>query len=125
MTTKNAGIMENIKETIVSAVKATGDVAEAGLHAIGQTAQAGIRETADVGGELGSAAVRLVEGAIEAAKELGLSTEDAAAAAAHGALEAADKVGGKALGTVRNAVTRTISGVKVVLKEPFKSQDAK
>ncbi len=118
-------IMKNVKGEIVAAIKGAGDVAEAGLHAISHTAQAGIRETAEVGGEFGGAAKRLVEGAIGAAKELGLSAEDAAAAAASGALTAAEKVGGTALTTVRNAVTGTISGVKVVLKEPFKHEDKK
>jgi hypothetical protein len=47
--------------------------------------------------------------------------EQAASAAAEGALKAADRVGSAAVETVRHALTQTISGVKVVLKEPFKS----
>ena len=56
---------------------------------------------------------------------IGVSAEDAASAAAHGALKAADKVGSTAVETVRHAVTQTISGVKVVLKEPFKGKEKK
>ena len=49
-----------------------------------------------------------------------MSAEEAASAAGTGALEAAGKIGSKAGETVRDAATGTISGVKVVLKEPFK-----
>jgi hypothetical protein len=67
----------------------------------------------------------LVEGAIHSAKGIGVNAEDAASAAAHGALKAAQKVSSTAVDTVRNALTQTISGVKVVLKEPFKSKEGK
>jgi hypothetical protein len=66
-----------------------------------------------------------VVGAVHSSKEIGVSAEDAASAAAHGALKAADEVGSTALETVLHAVTQTISGVKVVLKEPFKSTKSK
>ena len=39
-----------------------------------------------------------------------------------GALNAAEKISSKAAQQVRKAVTGTIAGVKVVLKEPFKSK---
>jgi hypothetical protein len=64
----------------------------------------------------------LVEGAIRGARDIGVNAEHAASAAATGALDAAGKVGSNAAEKVRNAVTGTISGVKVVLKEPFKSE---
>ena len=67
---------------------------------------------------MGAAATGLVARAIEGAKEFGVSTEDAAAAAADGALKAAGEVGSTTVDTVRNAVTKTINGVKVMLKEP-------
>jgi hypothetical protein len=40
-------------------------------------------------------------------------------------LKAAEKVSSTALDTVRNAMTQSISGVKVVLKEPFKGKGEK
>jgi hypothetical protein len=83
--------------------------------------QAAIQDAVKIGGDLGHVATDAVTGAIHAARELGVSAEEAAAAAAHGALMAADKVGGAALVTVRNALTSTIDGVKVVLKEPFRN----
>jgi hypothetical protein len=59
----------------------------------------------------------LVEGAIHSAKEIGVSAEDAVSAAADGALKAAGKIGSTAVETVRNAVTTTAHGAKVVLKQ--------
>ena len=56
------------------------------------------------------------------AKKIGVAAEDAASAAATGAMEAASKIGESAMSTVRDAVTGTISGVKVVLKAPFEKK---
>jgi hypothetical protein len=95
------------------------------MDTIGHTAGAVIHHTAAVGGKLEHAATGLVEWAIESAKGIGVSAEEAASAAAHGALKGADEVGSTALETVRHAVTQTISGVKVVLKEPFRSKESK
>ena len=60
----------------------------------------------------------MLKGRSQAAKEVGVSAEDAASAAADGALKAAGKVGSTAVETVRNAVTKTAHGAKVVLKQP-------
>jgi hypothetical protein len=61
-----------------------------------------------------------VQGAIAGAKEISLDTTEAASAAANGALKAAGEISSQAMQQVRKAVTGTIGGVKVVLKEPFK-----
>jgi hypothetical protein len=45
---------------------------------------------------------------------------EAASAAATGAVKAAGEIGSGVAEQVRNAVTGTIAGVKVVLKKPFK-----
>ena len=50
-----------------------------------------------------------------------MKAEDAASAAATGAIEAAGEIGESAVNTVTSAVTTTIDDVKVVVKEPFKS----
>jgi len=50
-----------------------------------------------------------------------LNATEAASAAANGALKAAGDIGAGAVNEVRKALTGTIAGVKVVLKEPFKS----
>jgi hypothetical protein len=61
-----------------------------------------------------------VEGAIAGAKELGLNAETVATAAAIGALKGAGEISTTAVNQVRDVVTGPISGVKVVVKEPFK-----
>jgi hypothetical protein len=120
-----AHLGQSAKGIVVGVLRGTKHVGTQAMDTIGHTAGAVIDKTAEVGGDLGHAATGLVEGAIHSAKELGVSGEQAAAAAAHGALKAADKVGSTALETVRHAVTQTISGVRVVLKEPFKSSRSK
>lgn len=121
MTTGSSGIMDKVKGGIISTVKGSGDVATTAMDTATKVTQAAIQDAVKIGGDLGHVATDAVTGAIHAARELGVSAEEAAAAAAHGALMAADKVGGAALVTVRNALTSTIDGVKVVLKEPFRN----
>jgi hypothetical protein len=111
--------------TVVGVLRGTKHVGSEAIDTIGHTAGAVIHHTAAVGGKLEHAATGLVEGAIQSAKGIGVSAENAASAAAHGALKAAGKVGSAASDTVRNAVTQTIHGVKVVVKEPFKSTASK
>jgi hypothetical protein len=53
---------------------------------------------------------------------MGLKAEDAASAAASGAIKGAGEIGGTAVEQVRKAMTDVIAGVKVVVKEPFKSE---
>jgi hypothetical protein len=52
---------------------------------------------------------------------MSLDVTESASAAANGALKAAGENGAGAVTEVRKALTGTIAGVKVVLKEPFKS----
>ena len=102
---------------MVGVLRGTKEAGTKVLDTISHTAHVTIRDTAAVGGNLGAAATGLVEGAIAGAKEVGVSVEDAASAAADGALKAAGKVGSTAVETVRNAVTKTAHGAKVVLKQ--------
>ncbi len=50
-----------------------------------------------------------------------MTAEQAASAAASGALKGAGEVSSTAVDQVRGVVTKTISGVKVVITEPFRS----
>ncbi len=93
------------------------------MEAISVSAEAAVRAVGDVGGDVVGAAKGTVEGAIEGAKEAGISAEEAASAAASGALKAAGKISSTAVEQVRNALTGTIAGVKVVIKEPFKGEE--
>ena len=68
------------------------------------------------------AAIGVVQEAIQGAKEFGLDAARAASSAAQAALEAAEEVGSVAAEKVRDALTGTIDGIKVILKEPFRSK---
>lgn len=124
--------------TLQAAIEMGGDLAQAargivlgvvrgegrggGLRSIEQTAEAVIRATARLSGDLGQAAKGLIEGAIHGAREIGLDAAEAAGAAATGAVRAAGDISAAAGEKVREAVVGTIQGVKVVLKEPFRSE---
>ncbi len=78
----------------------------------------------EVGGDVGKSAKGAVEGAIVAARDIGVSAEDAASAAGTGALRAAGEVGLSAIDQVQGVLRKSISGVKVVLREPFQTRKA-
>src|SRR6266508_4596003 len=102
-----------------------GAVRKKATESIGAGARAVVKSAAEVGGDLGSAARSAVEGSIAGAKEAGLRAEDAASAAASGAIKGAGEVSATAGEQVRRAVTGVIAGVKVVVKEPFRSEERK
>lgn len=110
------------KGTVIGMLRASKHIGAEAIDTVGYAAYALIHGTSEVGGELGRAARGAVEGAISVAKEVGVSAEEAAAAAADGALQAAATIGAEALHTVRNALKETISGVKIVLKAPFDTE---
>ncbi len=60
--------------------------------------------------------------AIAAAKEVGIDVTEAASAAATGAIKAAGEISASVGAQVRDAVKGTISGIKVVIREPFKKE---
>jgi hypothetical protein len=81
-----------------------------------------VKGTSEVGGDVGKAAKGAVEGAIHAARDIGVTAEQAASAAGSGALRAAGEVGSAAAEQVQKVLTKTISGVKVVIREPFQTR---
>jgi len=89
---------------------------------VSASAAALVKGTAEVGGDVGATAKSAVAGAIEAARDIGMTAEQAASAAATGALKGAGEVSSTAVDQVRDIVTKTISGVKVVITEPFRSE---
>lgn len=113
-----AGAGEASRPIMVGALRGTGEVGTTSVQAVSANAAAIVRATEEVGGSVGGAARGAVEGAIEAARALGMNAEDAASAAATGALKAAGAIG--SFDPVRKALAGTISGVRVVLKEPFR-----
>jgi hypothetical protein len=63
----------------------------------------------------------LVEGAIALSRELGVDAVKAATACAQACLDAAFEISAAAGLKVRDALGGAIGGIKLVLKEPFKS----
>lgn len=122
METKHEEIAEVVKDGTVGAIQGTGEVINAAVSTVGNTAGATVKKAAELLGDVGLAAKGAVEGAINGAKEIGLTIEEAASAAATGAVKAAYEISSEIGTKVQAAVTGTISGVKVVIKEPFKSE---
>jgi len=110
---------------VIGVIRSTREVGVEATESIGAGARAVVKSAAEVGGDLGSAARSAVEGSIAGAKEAGLRAEDAASAAASGAIKGAGEVSATAGEQVRRAVTGVIFGVKVVVKEPFRSEERK
>lgn len=105
------------KGIVIGALRGTKHVGVAALDTLAQVADAVIRHTAVAGGDPGHAATGLVEGAIHCAKELGVRAEDAADAAARGAVRGAEHAGPEAVQAVRDALSRTIRGVQVPVRD--------
>jgi hypothetical protein len=101
-------------------LRGTKDLGQASVETIGASAGSVVKTAAQVGGDVAVAAKGAVEGAIIGAREIGVDAAEAASAAATGALAAAGDISTAATEQVRRAVTGVISGVKVVVKEPFK-----
>jgi hypothetical protein len=106
-----------IAEGAVEASSSVGIKFEDAAFGIGKGA---VKGTADIGGDLALASRNAVEGVIDSAKRIGVKAEDAASAAASGAIEGAGEISESAVKAVTEAVSGTISGVKVVVKTPFK-----
>jgi len=113
---------DSAKLIMVGTLKGTQQVGTAGVETVTTSAAAIVKGTSEVGGNIGKAAKGAVEGAIDSARVIGVSAEEAASAAGSGAMKAAGEVGSAAVEQVRNVLTKTISGVKVVLREPFETR---
>jgi len=85
------------------------------LVAINETAKTVVAEAADLGEDLTLAAAGAVGGAIVVAGAVAITFEEAAAAAANGAVDAAADVSTNAAVRVRDAISGTIKGVKVIV----------
>ena len=105
---------------MVGAVTGTHQVGKLGMETIGASAAALVKGAFELGGSVSDTARGAVEGAIESARDADISAEEAATAAANGAVHAAGEISATAMTQVRNAVTQTISGARVVLREPFR-----
>jgi len=100
MNKTNSGVIETAKDKSVAVIKGTEKVAETTVDSTGRILSTAVKDTARVGGEVGTAATGLVTGAIKDVEKAGVGSEHAAAAVAGGAVKAVGQVGTAALGTI-------------------------
>ncbi len=106
------------KGAVIGAMQGVSEVTKVNENVISDTAKAALLGTSKAGGNVVTAARRIVEGAIEASDRVGFKAEDAAAAAAAGLLEAAEQISTTAVDTVTKVISGTISGVRIALRIP-------
>lgn len=105
---------------MLGALRGARQVGMTGIGAVSATAAALVRESGQAGCDVGRTARSAVEAAIRSANDLEITAELAASAAASGALIGAGEVSNMAMDQVRDVVTRTIAGIRVVITEPFR-----
>lgn len=110
------------KSIMMGTLNGAKQVGVTSVETVSASAGALVKGTSEVGGDVGKAAKGAVEGAIHAARDIGVTAEQAASAAGSGALRAAGEVGSTAAEQVQKVLTKTISGVKVVIREPFQTR---
>jgi hypothetical protein len=96
-------------------VNATG-VATGVVNLVRDTVVTALNGVRDVGAEVGSVAVGAVRGSIRAAGEIGSDVGRLATNAAEGTIDAADRITTAAGRAVGNLVTGTIEGVKEIVR---------
>jgi hypothetical protein len=118
VTEKGSEVGNHARSIMVGVLCGTEQVGKASADTVSTNAAALVTGAAAVGGNIAHTARGAIEGAIEMARDLGISVEKAAAAAGSGALKAATDIGPPAVSLVRKTLSGTISGVKVVVKDP-------
>jgi hypothetical protein len=118
MNTSNSGVIETAKEKTVAGIKGVEKIVETTVDGAGRIITTTAKDTAKVGGEIGTAATGLVTGAVEGVKEIGVKTEKATADVASGAFKGVGEVGAAAVDSVRQTVTKPIVSDKAEVKVP-------
>jgi hypothetical protein len=116
MNKTNSGVIETVKDKSVAVIKGTENVVETTVDSTGQIIGTAVKDTAQVGGEVGTAATGLVKGAIKDVEEIGVGAEHATAAVAGGAVKAVGEVGTTAVNMFRKPATKPASSDSTELK---------
>ncbi len=116
MNKSNSGVIEAVKDKSVAVIKGTENVVETTVDSTGKILSTAVKDTAQVGGEIGTAATGLVEGAIKDVEKVGVGAEHATATVAGGAVKAVGEVGATAVGMFR----KPAASDKTAPKEPAK-----
>ncbi len=111
-------MIETIKDKTVAATEGTGHVIEKAVDTTAKVLATTVKDTAKVGGAVGTAATGLVTEVIKDTKEVVVGTEHATAAVVGGAVKATGEVGTAVVDTVRHPVTGPIDSKKVEPKGP-------
>jgi|GEM_PF-2239460 len=112
-TTVHPGIIETVKDKTVAATEGTGHVVEKVVDTTVQVITTTVKDAAQVGGTVGTAATGLVKEVIKDTKEVVVGAEHAVGAVAGGAVNAVGEVGASTV----DAVRKTVHGDKTGPKE--------
>jgi hypothetical protein len=121
MNKTNSGVIETVKDKSVAVIKGTENIVETTVDSTGHILGTAIKDTAHVGGEVGTAATGLVKGAIKDVEKVGVKAEHATAAVAGGAVRAVGEVGTTAVNMFRKPATKPAGSDTTLLKEPATS----
>ena len=111
-------MIETIKDKTVAATEGTGHVIEKAVDTTAKVLATTVKDTAKVGGAVGTAATGLVTEVVKDPEEVVIGTEHDAAAVAGVAVKATGEVGTAVVDTVRHPVTEPIINNKMGPKEP-------
>jgi hypothetical protein len=106
--TTHPGMIETVKDKTVAATEGTGHIVDKAVNTTAKVLTTTVKDTAKVGGAVGTAATGLVGGAVKGTEKLGVGAEHAVASVAGGAFKAAGQVGSAAVGAVRTTVTKPV-----------------
>ena len=121
MNKTNSGVIETVKDKSVAVIKGTENLVETTVDSTGHIIGTAVKDTAQVGGEIGTAATGLVTGAIKDVEKVGVEAEHASAAVAGGVVKSVGEVGTATVNVFRKPVTKPASSDTAARKEPGSS----
>jgi hypothetical protein len=117
MNKTNPGVIGTVKDKSVAVIKGTENIVETTVDSTAHTLGTAVKDTAQVGGEVGTAATGLVTGAIKDVEKVGVKAGHATAAVAGGAVKAVGEVGTATVGMFRKPATKPGGSDTTALKQ--------
>jgi hypothetical protein len=111
-------MIKTVEDKTVAATEGTGHVIEKVVDTTAKILTTTVKDTAKVGGAVGTGATKLATEVVKDTKEVVVGAEHATAAVVGGAVKAAGQVGTAVIDTVRHPVTGPIDSKKVEPKGP-------
>ena len=103
-----------VKNGIIGVIRGTGEIAQAAVLTVSETAQVTVKAAGTTGGAVAGLAVAAVKGAIEAVGDVGGQASETAATSVETAVDSAARVGAKMGAVTKAAVIGAIRGTKDV-----------